>query len=190
MLSGSRPFGSSSAPTSGNTAISGGRSSKAGWNAATPVRLRFPAQRTWARSAEQQGGKLAPRREGRRIVEAPGLKEFQQLLARRLVVPGPVPADRVQERIGRLGALARRVQRRGEVNARRVVVGIRGEALLELGELRAGETPLGGEFQRAADGNDLRVVPELRRRGLDHLLRLLLMAERHQAAGHAGQRLG
>src|SRR4051812_49308028 len=124
MLSGSRPPGRSSAPASGNTAISGGRSSKAGWNAATVVRLLVPALRTWAGLAEQQGGEFAPGRQGRRFVEAPSLEELQQLLARRLVVPGAVAADRLQQRVGRAPTLAHRVQRHGEVDARRVVVGV------------------------------------------------------------------
>src|SRR4051794_18903786 len=111
MFSGSRPPGSSSAPESGKTAISAGSSARVGWKAATGRGL-----------PEQQRGQLAPPRLGGGVVKAPGLEELQQLLARRLVVPGAVAPDRLQQRVHRLVALAGRVERDGEVDPCRMVV--------------------------------------------------------------------
>src|SRR3954468_5667429 len=124
MFSGRRPPRRSSAPDSGKTAISIGNSSKVGWKAATVRGL-----------PEQQRGELAPPRQRRRVVEAPGLEELQQLPARRLLVPGLVAPDRLDQRGDRPGPVARGVERDGKVDPRRMVVRVGGEARLELGQL-------------------------------------------------------
>jgi len=49
--------------------------------------------------AEQHGGQLAPAGLAGRVVEAPGIEQLEQLLARGFVVPGAVAADRLDQRV-------------------------------------------------------------------------------------------
>src|ERR1700741_397383 len=109
MFNGSLPRGSISAPVRGKTANSVGKSSGLGWNGSI------------LHSTEQERRQATPSGGGRGFVGAPGLEEFQQLQARRILVPAALAADDLQQRIGGFLAVAHRVHGGGQVVARLVV---------------------------------------------------------------------
>src|SRR5215472_16141702 len=148
MFSGSFPPGSSSAPGSGKTAISRGRSSRRGSIAGI--------------STEENRRELAPRRLGCGIIEAPRLEEFQQLLPRSLIIPGAIAANDAQQRLRRLLALVRRIQRTREIVARLQVAGVGGDARLERAELIARLAPFLGQRERASCAGDLGMLGDFR----------------------------
>src|SRR5207237_10868643 len=105
MLSGSRPRGSSSTPVngkigrvSGNTALS---------RSLMPPPLSFTSC-----LGEHQRGQPPPRAQGQRVGRPHRLEEFDQLLARRLLVPFAVAPEQGQQLVARGLALAAAVQRR------------------------------------------------------------------------------
>src|SRR5690242_17079312 len=87
MLSGRRPRGSSSTPVSGKIGMTGGSASK----------LRSKAEPLTSSSRKQDRGEPPARGDGERVRGPHRLEEFQQLLARGLVVPGAVAPDDLQE---------------------------------------------------------------------------------------------
>src|SRR2546430_17584646 len=90
MLSGIRPRGNSSTPVSGKIGIAGGSSSK----------LRSNGEPTGVRSRKQNRGEPLAGGDGERIGRPHRLEEFEQLLARGLLVPGAVAADNPEEARG------------------------------------------------------------------------------------------
>ena len=69
------------------------------------------------RSAEQDGGQLAPAGLGGVVHRAPGFEELHELLTGRFVIPFTFPADDFHQVVGRAFPVACGVQRHGEVEA-------------------------------------------------------------------------
>src|SRR5271156_398311 len=111
MLSGSLPPGSSSTPGSGKIGRVRGRSSKRG---SKLLRVMGPGPPS---SAEHEGGQPPPAGNRQRMGRAQGLEELHQLLARRLVVPGPVPLEYLQQLVDCRFLLAGRIEGHGEIEA-------------------------------------------------------------------------
>src|SRR5215469_5395169 len=105
MLSGNRPPGSSSTPVSGKIGMTGGSWSTARSNG-EPVMA--------ARSRKEDRRETAPGCDRERIRRPHRLEELQELLARGLLVPGPVAADDLQELVDPRLALAGAEERGGE----------------------------------------------------------------------------
>src|SRR5665213_2823662 len=112
MLNGSRAPGSSSAPVSGKIGRRAGSSAK-------------------APSGEEDRGEPLARSDAQRIAEADRREEFEQLLARRLVVPGAVAPDAVEQMVDGLFALAGGEERRSQIEPRLMVLGIGRQPHLE-----------------------------------------------------------
>src|SRR6185312_8758314 len=85
-------------------------------------------------SCKKDRGEPPPRRHGERIGRAHRLEEFDELLARCLLVPFAVALDEIEEPVDRLLALARREERRCQLQPRVIVSGIALEALTQLAE--------------------------------------------------------
>src|SRR3954467_5622815 len=116
MLSGRRPRGSSNTPGSGKIGMVSGSAAAS---------LITPA------SGEHQRRQPPPRRQGQRIGRPHSLEEFDQLLARRLLVPVAIALEQGQELVdGRL-ALAGAEQGGRQLKARLVVVRVLLQALLQ-----------------------------------------------------------
>src|SRR5580692_5637773 len=198
MLSGRRPRGNSSTPVSGKI----GRMS----GSASPGSLM--AQSREKPSREHQRRQLAPRRQGKRVGRAHDLEEFDELLACGLVVPGAVLAVERQKLVDALLALAGAEERRRELEARFVVIGVSGKAgavlvalshrLLRLlgelkrrmrrGDLGVAELLLWHARQELASGGMLALVrqhPRQPRQRID-IIRLALQDLREDAAGAVG----
>src|SRR5215217_3363912 len=116
MFSGSCPPGSSSAPSSGNTGIACGRSAA----------LRYPVGIGWLLAEEDR--RQAPASLLGDIGHLTGgLEHGQQLLARRLVVPGAIALDDGQQVVRGAFEVALTGQGSGEIEAGLMVVGVRGQ---------------------------------------------------------------
>src|SRR5581483_5694561 len=153
MLSGIWPRGNSSAPGSGNTGITSGRS--AGPRYSALIGMNLPAFSYLTRTAtlgprgDRRYRRLRhdrpPLREqdrrqplasvDRRLVgAAPCLEQLHQLPARAVVVPLAIAPDDL-EQLGRgLGAFALRVQRGGEVEPRLMIERVCGDFLFKLAD--------------------------------------------------------
>src|SRR6185437_11944201 len=83
---------------------------------------------------EEDRGQSLASFDGRFIRPAPGLEELHQLLARAVVVPFAVALDDLEQLGGRLAALAGRVQRGRQIEARLKVARICRDLLFELAE--------------------------------------------------------
>ena len=130
-----RPRGSSSTPVNGKIGMTGGSSSKLGSNG-EPV--------TSGRSGKQDRRESPPRGDRERIRRSHRLEEFEQLLARRFLVPSAVAADDLQELVGPRLALARGEERRGELVARLEILGVALDPRLELAITSVQSKPDGG----------------------------------------------
>ena len=163
MLSGSWPLGRSSAPESGKTGTAVGKVRR---GLVAPVAShhghRDLPRLLRALQAKSSDDKTLPPRDRRRVLDAPGLEELHQLLARRLLVPGAVAADDLKQLLGRAGAVALAVQHDRQVEARLVVVRVRLEAPQQVGRL-AELFGLRGKLERGAGAGDRRILLLLRR---------------------------
>ena len=108
-------------------------------------------------SGEEQRGEALAAGDRRRILRSPGVEELHKLLARRLLVPGTVAADDLQELIGRAGPVSLPVQDDGKVEAGLMVVRTGLDAPAEIGG-RAEFLRLGGKVERGAGADDCRVL--------------------------------
>src|SRR3954470_12443526 len=109
-------------------------------------------------SSGEQHRRQPPPPEHRHVVgRSPGLEKLDELLARRLVVPGALAPDDVDQRIDRLLAAAAGVERQGEVEAGLMVERVRLEPALELAGVAEGRGLL-SELDRGAGADDRRVV--------------------------------
>src|SRR5262245_44913849 len=121
MLSGIWPRGNSSAPGSGNTGITSGRSAGPRYSALIGMYLpsgcsaHDPEQIVRQLSREQNRRQSLASLDGGLIRPAPRLEQLHQLLARAVVVPFAVALDDLEQLRGRLATLARRVQRGREI---------------------------------------------------------------------------
>src|SRR5438132_6639838 len=113
MLSGSRPRGSSSTPVSGKIGRIKG-------SAVPPSRSLIPG----SPSGKHLGGEPPPATQGQRIGRPHRLEEFDELLARRLLVPLAVALEEAQKLIDRRLAVAAAEEGGGELEARFVIVGV------------------------------------------------------------------
>src|SRR5215207_3530154 len=128
-------------------------------------------------SSGEQHRRQPPPPEHRQVVgRPPGLEELDELLARRLVVPGALAPDDVDQRIDRLLAAAPGVERKGEVEAGLMVERVRLEPALELAGV-AERRRLLGELDRGAGADDRRVVLLARRDHGEEALRALEIVE-------------
>src|SRR5215210_9489295 len=128
-------------------------------------------------SSGEQHRRQPPPPEHRHVVRrSPGLEELDELLARRLVVPGALAPDDVDQRIDRLLAATAGVERKGEVEAGLVVERVRLEPALELAGV-AERRRLFGELDRGAGAGDRRVVLLGARRHGEEALRTLEIVE-------------
>src|SRR5919199_148273 len=85
----------------------------------TPFMPMWRSRRGYAtRLREQDGRQLASPGDRHVVRRAPCLEELQELLSRAVLVPIAVPAHDLDELIERLLALAARVERDGEIEAR------------------------------------------------------------------------
>src|ERR1700730_9309644 len=107
-------------------------------------------------SRKKQRGEFAPGADRRRIGRSPGVEKLQQLLARAIVVPGPVAFDDFNELGGRLLAPILGIEDDGEIEPRLMVAGIGRDLSHKLGSIANGGG-LSGEVERRSGGND-RVV--------------------------------
>src|SRR5690606_16994880 len=128
-LSGRCEKGSSRAPESGKIGTDLGRSAgEAGrlsmMRSSTGSAL--PWRAAPCRSGKQGRRQQASALDGSGILDAPGVEEFQQLLARAISVPVAVALEDGDQRLGRLDALAFGIERQRQVVAGLVVVGIGG----------------------------------------------------------------
>ena len=129
---------------------------------AVPRRPGRGAVRRFAPQLNSMADSLRRARLGGRVLEAPGLEELEQLLARGLVVPGAVAAEGLQQRVGgRRARSSAAFSADGQVDAGLVVVRVGGQPGLVLRQLAARLAPRGGQLQRGADGGDLGVVAQL-----------------------------
>src|ERR1019366_9778177 len=106
MLSGIWPRGSSSAPGSGNTGITWGRSPGPRYSALIGIGgpgARYPLRK-------QDGRQPLSPLNGGLIGRAPRLEELHQLLSRAVLVPFTVALDDFEQLMGRLTALAAGVE--------------------------------------------------------------------------------
>src|SRR3569833_316970 len=106
MLSGICPRGNSSAPGSGNTGIVSGRSIGPRYWAFIGMRESFRRQDEGANLRKQNRRQLLAAFDRRRIGEAPGLEELDELLARAVLVPLAIAADNLEQLLRRFLALA------------------------------------------------------------------------------------
>src|SRR5882762_9635539 len=72
--------------------------------------------------------------DGRLIGAAPSLEELQQLLARAIVVPFAVALDDLEQLLGRLAALALRVERGRQIESRLMIERVCGDFLFQFGD--------------------------------------------------------
>src|SRR3984893_9365783 len=107
-------------------------------------------------SRKKQRGEFAPGADRRRIGRSPGVEKLQQLLARAIVVPGPVAFDDFNELGGRLLAPILGIEDDGEIEPRLMVAGIGRDLSHKLGSIAA-RGGLTGEVKRRSGSND-RVV--------------------------------
>src|SRR3984893_13880676 len=107
-------------------------------------------------SRKKQRGEFAPGADRRRIGRTPGVEKLQQLLARAIVVPGPVAFDDFNELGGRLLAPVLGLEEDGKIEPGLKVAGIRRDFSYKLGSIADGGG-LPGEVERRSGGND-RVV--------------------------------
>src|SRR5215217_7137981 len=68
-------------------------------------------------SGEQDRGQSPPRRKSRWVRRTPGFKELHELLARGVLVPGPVAAHDFEKLIGRFRSIAASVQRQRKIES-------------------------------------------------------------------------
>src|SRR6185503_4800969 len=101
---------------------------------------------------EQDRRQAPPLRARPGIFEADRLQYLEQPLARRALVPVAVAADTLQELAGGALAVALRHQRAGQIEPRRMVVGIGGDPRFERARLLAGGRRLGERQSRAGAG--------------------------------------
>src|SRR3984893_9220934 len=104
-------------------------------------------------SRKKQRGEFAPGADRRRIGRSPGVEKLQQLLARAIVVPGPVAFDDFNELGGRLFAAILGIEEDGEIESRLMVVRIGRDLAHELGSIADGGG-LSGEGERRLGGYD------------------------------------
>src|ERR1700730_6071694 len=108
-------------------------------------------------SRKKQHRELSPGADRCRIDRPPGVEKLQQLLARAIVVPGPVAFDDFNELGGRLLAPVLGIEEDGKIEPGLKVAGIRRDFSYKLGSFADGGG-LPGEVERRSGGND-RVVP-------------------------------
>src|SRR3984893_14044709 len=104
-------------------------------------------------SRKEQRGEFTPGADRRRIDRPPGVEKLQQLLARAIVVPGPVAFDDFNELGGRLLAPVLGIEQDGEIEPRLMVAGIGRDLTHQLGSIADGGG-LSGEVERRSGGND------------------------------------
>src|SRR4249920_1957153 len=127
MLSGSRPRGSSKTAVKGKIGrMSGSAPDSDGSGRSLMARL--PPSR------KHQGRQPAPAAQGQGIGRAHDLEEFDQLAARRLLVPGAVAPEQGQQLVDRALVLARAEERGRELETRLVIVGVRVEPGAQLAD--------------------------------------------------------
>src|SRR5438876_3548967 len=180
MLSGIRPRGNSSTPVSGKIGMTGGSASKLRSNG-EPV--------TGTRSRKQDRGEPLAGGDGEGIRRPHRLEEFEQLLARGLLVPGAVAADDLEELVDASLALARGEERGGELVARLEILGVALDPGLELAQRALGLAAGLGELQARARGGDLGMARAFLGRAVERLLGALEVVARDIGAREARDRV-
>src|SRR5262245_34811381 len=141
MLSGSRPRGSRRTPVNGKIGRMSGSangSTGPGWSLiARPLRSRKHQRREAPAGAQRQ-----------RIGRPHDLKEFDQLAARRLIIPVAVALEEREEFVDRGLAVTGAKQRGGEFKTRLVVVLVGLQALAQFADRAHRLLRLLGEFER------------------------------------------
>src|ERR1700754_4478924 len=120
MLSGICPRGSSSAPGSGNTAITSGSSDGPRYSALIGISaqsLHGEARNETRALREQDRRQPLASLDSGLIRPAPGFEELHQLLARAVIVPFAVAPDDLEQLGGGLAALAAGIQRGCQVES-------------------------------------------------------------------------
>src|SRR3954465_8003571 len=143
MLSGICPRGSSSAPGNGNTGRISGRSAGPRYSmligiwsplcASSTTLNAPPAVMDQSSSGKQEDRQALGSLDGCIVGAAPGLEELHQLLAGAVVVPFAVALDDREQLLGGGCAIALRIQRGGEVEARLMIERVCGDFLFQLG---------------------------------------------------------
>src|SRR6266852_5118337 len=150
MLSGIWPRGSNSAPGSGNTGITSGRSPGPRYSALIgiggPDAIKSLEHLFAAYSLHKVGAHLSrnalreqdrrqplARLDGGLIGRAPRLEELHQLLARAVVVPFAVALDDFEQLAGGLAALAAGIERGRQIESGLMIERVCGDFLFQLG---------------------------------------------------------
>src|SRR3954466_4023122 len=188
MLSGSLARGNSSTPTSGKIGSTSGRTGgcarpptksrscgslirrRPSWPVASwPSASRPPDLQGQPGSREHQRRQPPPRAQGQRIGRPHRLEEFDELLARRLLVPLAVAPEQGQQLVDCLLPLAGAEQSGRQLEARLVVVRVLLDAGAQLGGGAHRLLPLLGEVERRTRRGNLRVARDVLRRTVEHL---------------------
>ncbi len=88
--------------------------------------------------SEQKRRQALPPRLSQRVFRSPGFEKLNQLLARRILVPGPVLAHDLEKLVHRRMPLALRVKRERQLEARVPIAWIEGDGLLKAGDICRG----------------------------------------------------
>src|SRR5438477_9317129 len=120
MLSGICPRGSSSAPGSGNTGITSGRSLGPWYSAFIGMPASSPA-RLFGSSGKQDRGQPLASVDGSFVGRAPRLEELHQLLARAVVIPFAVASNDLHQIVDRFLPATLAAERYREIKARLVI---------------------------------------------------------------------
>src|SRR6266403_3253410 len=173
MLSGIWPRGSSSAPGSGNTGITSGRSPGPRYSALIGIcgpgaslqntslarALTARPVSTFAEYALREQDRRQPLASihGGLIGRPPRVEELHQLLSRGIVVPFAVALDELEQLIGGFSALARGIKRGRQIESRLMIERVCRDFLFQLAH-RAKRLGLFGEIDRRLHGLDPRVI--------------------------------
>ena len=119
---------------------------------------------------------------------APGLEKLHELLAGAIVIPFAVTLDDLHQVLDRVFALAIRVERDGEIEARLMIERIGKNFLFQVCH-RSDRLCLLGNLERGAGGGDRRIVPLGFGNKSEGLLGLIECARSDVAARETGKRL-
>src|SRR3954471_23858586 len=131
----------------------------------------LPDERT-GRLRKQNGRQFTPAVHRRLVSGTPRIEELDELLTRAVLVPLANALHDLQQMLGRLVALAGRVERHGKIETRLMVLGIRGDFLFKFTH-RSTRLGLLGALERGTSRHNGRVVVLGFGNERERLLRLL-----------------
>src|SRR6516165_6584407 len=177
MLSGSRPRGNSSTPVSGKIGRIEG-------SAVPPMRSLIPV----SPSGKHLRGEPPSAAQSQRIGWPHGLEEFDELLARSLLVPLAIALEQGQQLVDCGLPLAAAKECGGELEARLVIIGVRRQASAQFARPGHRLVSLFGKLERRASRGDLGVSCTLFGYSVEELARLSELAARDHRLSVAGER--